>query len=323
MTKNNLQTYGFQAHLRPEFPSQIVVDVTENCNLSCIHCPHASLKKSGKLGGGFLLRRLHDKLIDEIAHSGREHCKYIRYTGQGETLLHPEIIHMLEYASKFSEVPKNVTTNGALMNEALSVRLLECGVDVIDISIDAFKAETYAAIRRKGDLLVTRSNVVKLLELRDKGSFGTRVVVSFVEQALNRHEVDDFKKFWEEQGADFVVVRRMHTAAGAGKNISPLAEERFPCLYPWERVSLGADGFIHFCPQDWVHGSSFADFRNRSIAQAWTGGTMRNIRKAHLENDFSSLEFCGKCSDWRHTRWPGSGRSYSDMMSEFKGAESS
>ena len=35
-------------------------------------------------------------------------------------------------------------------------------------------------------------------------------------------------------------------------------------------------------------------------------------------NDFSAHKFCGQCPDWRSTRWPDEGRSYADMMEEFR-----
>ena len=44
----------------------------------------------------------------------------------------------------------------------------------------------------------------------------------------------------------------------------------------------------------------------------------RRLRQAHLENDFGVHAFCGQCPDWRGTRWPDEGRSYADMVEEFK-----
>jgi hypothetical protein len=32
--------YGFYGRLKAEFPSQIIVDLSEVCYLECIHCPH-------------------------------------------------------------------------------------------------------------------------------------------------------------------------------------------------------------------------------------------------------------------------------------------
>lgn len=319
--ENNDDLFDFKGHLTSSFPSQLVVDVTENCNLACAHCPHASLKKKEQLTNGFLDKEIHHKLIDEIAGPGKGCCRYVRYTAQGETLLHPGLIDFIRYAKKkATSVQVNVTTNGTLMDESYSLRLLEAGVDVIDISLDAFLPETYSAIRRGGSLEITKSNVLTLLALRKIGAFRTRVVTSFVEQPENRMEAEDFKSFWQGQGCDFVVIRRLHTAAGAREQTSPDDLEdgdRYPCLYPWERLSLGVDGFLYYCPQDWVHGSRAADFRNSTVSRAWTGKFMEAVRSGHLKNDFSDVALCENCTDWRQTRWPHQGRCYSSMMAEF------
>ena len=231
---------------------------------------------------------------------------------------------MIEYAARVSGVLVTITTNGTIMNEKRTRRLLESGVHLIDISIDAFKPDTYSKIRVNGDLEITRTNVLSLLRwIRETGA-RTKVVVSFIEQPGNAAEIDDFTRFWTDQGAYRVVIRRLHSAAGAVVNIARLLrnkakhEHRYPCLYPWERITINPRGELVFCPQDWVHGSVVADFRESSIRETWQGEFYQKLRNAHLTNDFGSHAFCGQCPDWRSTRWPDQGRSYADMVEDLK-----
>jgi hypothetical protein len=93
--------------------------------------------------------------------------------------------------------------------------------------------------------------------------------------------------------------------------------KRYPCLYPWERILLNPRGELAFCPQDWVHGSVIADYHHTTIRDVWQGAEYQKLRAAHLANDFARHQFCGQCPDWRQTRWPGTGRSYADMVREF------
>lgn len=316
--------YGFYDRLKAEFPSQIIVDATEVCNLACIHCPHPTFKKSEHYKGRFLDPTLNTKLVNEVREYGRGHAQYIRYTGEGEPLTHPQGYDMIEYAVHHSGVFVTLTTNGTIMNEKRTRRLLESGVHLIDISIDAFKPETYAKIRVNGDLNITRANVLNLIKwVRGAGS-RTKVVVSYVEQPQNRHETRDFETYWKEQGADYVVIRRLHSSAGAVERIASRMrqenrnEARYPCLYPWERILLNPPGDLVFCPQDWVHGSVVCDYRETTIRDVWQGEFYRELRKAHLDNDFARHAFCGQCPDWKQTRWPDEGRSYADMVQELK-----
>jgi pyruvate-formate lyase-activating enzyme len=315
--------YGFQGRLTADFPSQIVVDITEVCNLACIHCPHPEFKKSPAYSHAFLPAELNAKMVSEVRDHGRGKTLYIRYTSNGEPLVHPGSYEMIQDAVDRSGTFVTITTNGTTLNEKRMRRLLASGVHLIDVSIDAFKPETYARVRVGGDLEVTRGNVLNLLRWVREERSATKVIVSFVEQAANRDEADDFDRFWKGAGCDYVVIRRQHSSAGAvvqiaGKMRDKLGSvNRRPCLYPWERITLNPRGELAFCPQDWTHGSALADYRDTTIRELWSGPQMQALREAHLRNDFAKHAFCGQCPDWSVTSWPGEGRVYADMIEEF------
>jgi len=315
--------YGFYDRLKAEFPSQVIVDVTEVCNLACIHCPHPAFKRSEQYAGRHLDVDLHRKMVDEVCEHGHELTQYIRYTSNGEPLVHPEIYEMLDYAVRRSGVFVTLTTNGTILNERRVEKLLASGLHLVDVSIDAATPETYARVRVNGKLDVTQRNVLRLLELRRAARAATRIVVSFVEQPANAHETEAFERFWNAQGVDYVVVRRLHSAAGGVPMIADTMrgeqaeERRRPCLYPWERILLNPRGELAFCPQDWVHGSVLADYRETTIREVWRSEVYRKLREAHLTNEFLNHPFCGRCPDWKQTRWPGDGRSYADLVQDF------
>ena len=325
--KNASFNYGFYDRLKAEFPSQILVDVTEICNLSCVHCPHPQFKNSEHYGSRTLTRDLHEKMVEEVRQHGQNITEYIRYAANGEPLTHPHIYEMLEYATRNSGVMVTLTTNGTLMTEKRIERLLTAGVDVIDISLDAFTPETYAKIRVNGNLNVTRSNVLKLIQMCKESSSRTKVVVSYVEQPQNIYETKDFELFWKDNGAEYVVIRRLHSCSGAKTELADIRRNdntnkfRHPCLYPWERIVLNPNGDLAFCPSDWVHGSVIADYHTTTIHETWHGEFYRQLREAHLSNNFANYKFCGQCPDWEATRWPGEGRSYANMIEEFKDRE--
>lgn len=317
--------YGFYGRLSAVFPSQVIIDTTELCNLACIHCPHPQFKQSEHYSGAALTPELNRKAIDEVREHGQGHTQYIRYSGEGETLLNRHFFEMLEYATHHAgQVPVTVTTNGLLLNELRTERLVASGVDIVDISIDAHTPETYARIRVNGDLNVTRANVLRLLKKSKQPGAKTKVVVSYIEQPLNVQETASFESFWKEQGADYVVVRKLHSAAGAVADVAAqmrtdnAAIPRRACVYPWERICVNPRGQLAFCPADWSHGSSIIDYRTTTIKETWHGEFYAKLRNAHLTNDYSQHGFCGQCPDWKITRWPDTGRSYANMVEDFK-----
>jgi MoaA/NifB/PqqE/SkfB family radical SAM enzyme len=317
--------YGFIGRLSPVFPSQVIIDTTELCNLACIHCPHPQFKKSSHYSGASLTPDLNAKAVDEVRRHGQGHTQYIRYTGEGETLINRHFFEMLEYATSHAgKVPVTVTTNGVLLNEERTERLLATGVEIVDISIDANTPETYARIRVQGNLEVTRTNVLRLIRRSKETGGRTKVIVSYIEQPQNLAETAAFEEYWRSASADSVVIRKLHSAAGAVADVAERmrhdneSQPRRPCVYPWERIVLNPRGCLAFCPADWTHGSTVADYRTTTIKETWQSEFYQKLRAAHLTNDFPRHGFCGQCPDWRVTRWPDEGRSYANMVEDFK-----
>lgn len=317
---NTIPIGEFQGYLSEVFPSQINLDVTMFCNLKCIHCPYESVTHPlGKSRVNMPLS-MHSKIIDEISSSGKGITRYIRYTGDGEPLIHPKLSTMIAYAREKLDLPINLTTNGSFLTSQKTEELIDSGVNVFDISIDAATESTYAQIRVGGDFQKVVANAIDAVKL-SKRYDNVKVVVSFVKQALNLSEVEIFSKFWHQVGVKDVVIRNGHSAAGA---IQSRAKEmwaeaptkRTPCLYPWERLVIKADGEITYCPADWHHIAGIGNLNKTSISEVWKSDSLRKLRKEHRSGELNPNSFCGKCPDWSVIKWPSQGRSYASLMHE-------
>ena len=307
--------YGFGGRLSKKFPSQVMVDITEVCNLGCIHCAHPSFKLSKKYQKSMLKEDLNKKMVDEVFEHGRKYTKYIRYTSNGEPLVHPKSYDMILYAVQNSGTKVTLTTNGTLLNEKRMKRLLETGLHMIDVSLDAYSNETYKKVRVGGNLDVTKKNVLKLIELNKITNNKSKIIVSFVEQKENSNEIELFKKFWKSKGASEVLIRKLHTNSGSNKNFMQNDKyPRTPCLYPWERIVLTAKGMLSFCPTDWYGKSEISDYNKTTILETWQNNFYHNLRTQHLSCKFTN-EFCKKCPDWKNTSWPrDKNKSYADLV---------
>lgn len=316
--------YTFSNRLPAQFPSQIVVDVTERCNLACVHCAHADFEKGPHYAGTYMSKEIHDKLIAESATDGQGYLKYLRYTAMGEPLLHPMIFDFIDKAAHEAGCAVTLTTNGTLLDAEAAQKLLDSGISIIDISLDAFTAKSYELVRRGGNRDKTYENVLNLIKLRDKYSSNTKIVTSFIEQPLNKDETEEFNNFWLLNGIDDVIIRRLHSQAGSNSQIaSEIMElnrnkERRPCLYPWERLCLSARGTLGFCPANWDHSADCGDLAKSSIKEVWHGDFLNELRAQHVGNRICQLP-CADCPDWAQTRWPHEGRSYADMVADFTG----
>ena len=59
---------------------------------------------------------INKKMVDEVAKYGKGITKYIRYTSNGEPLVHPKSYEILQYAVDNSKT-SNIDTNGTLLKE--------------------------------------------------------------------------------------------------------------------------------------------------------------------------------------------------------------
>lgn len=262
---------------------------------------------------------MHNKVIDEISESGKNVTRFIRYSGDGEPLIHPKISELIKYARSKLDIPIALTTNGSFLTESRILSLIAAGVTMFDVSIDAVKQDTYEKIRIGGKFLEVVENTKNLVNLTTNTK--VTVAVSFVKQELNQGEEESFRRFWSNNGVKNIIIRNGHSAAGAIKSKSDelwasAPSKRKPCLYPWERLVIKADGEVTYCPVDWHHIAGIGSIESSSISDIWQSKDMNDLRSAHNSGDFTKHSFCAKCPDWSVIKWPTEGRSYATLMHE-------
>lgn len=304
----------------PDVPETVVLNFSKACNLWCNHCyyPDYTLEREKKYGedhatwpSQFLPPKTMEMVADEM--SGWQARSVMRIAADGEPLLHPHAVEMVAYA-KGKGVTVALTTNGIALTEKYSTRLLETGIDVIDVSIDAATPETYGKVRggRRGAnfYFSLERNVRGLIGMRDAAAprYRTQIMVNMIDQPLAHDEVDEFIRKWKELGADAVLVRPFHTTSnntlqlGAATTVEGI--KRFPCKFPFSRLQVGFDGkgapLVTYCSHDWWASKTLVGVlgRDGTLRDIWHGSQMYEIRRRHLMNDYGPNSFCGPCPDW-------------------------
>lgn len=290
------------------FPPMLVVSITNACNMRCIHCYYSTFSKLPGYHKSFLPFEIWEKICDETS---RWPGVIMNFGTDGEPLLHARLLDMLRYARQCGIYPVNITTNGTLMTKEFNSAIVKKQLlDVINISVDAIRPETYKKIRG-GSLSRVNENILHLIGLRQEKDDPLRIQVNIIDQPEAHDEISEFVAFWEPK-VDNVMVRTYYDATSVqgetGPNITGRQEpfevvERWPCQQLWRRFNIAEDGTVRFCVDDWFNKTRLGDVRHKSIAGIWQGDEYNRLRHLHITDRFDKIPYCMKCTEWQGMRW--------------------
>jgi MoaA/NifB/PqqE/SkfB family radical SAM enzyme len=136
-------------------------------------------------------------------------AEHVHLQGWGEPLLHGRIYDMIE-AAKRAGCSVGFTTNGMLLREDVSRRMVELGVDIIGVSIAGASSGVHGGIRVNSRLDRLVENIAALNRIKKQaGSGKPRVVLSFLMTKTNIHELPDAVKLAARLGADELVATNL------------------------------------------------------------------------------------------------------------------
>lgn len=323
--KDERSGYGLRTGAE-EFPLMVVISIIYPCNYGCPNCPYtdsnSEIRKFYREQKGDLFPV---PLWNKIAAEAGPYSAWLRCTGGGEPMLHPHMVDMIEFAKR-QGARVWMNTNGSMFGPLPQFRqklerLIRANIDLIEFSMDAGDAETYAKVRpphggppRNPDKWWSDvvSNVRAALELRKQHRASTRVVVSIIRQELIEGKLDAAVKYWaEEIGVDEVITRKFlswddNTTISLGKALDPHlyehtpTERQEPCVWPFERLNVDTLGRIALCGQDVSFRTStlFPNANDTTIKAIWQGERFTWYRQMHLEGRGAEAWPCRGCSAW-------------------------
>lgn len=171
---------------------EILIEVSQNCNLNCIMC-----------GFGYLNNRKDKFMSFETFKSIFEQlkAKRIRLNGRGESTIHPDFVKILDYSADKASL--NLFSNGNYINDEINERFIRYKVQLF-YSIDAPTKVTLEKIR-KG---VKYERVIHNLLMQKNNS--VRPFICFTLQEENFDLIEDIAKFAIKYNCNLIynVVRR-------------------------------------------------------------------------------------------------------------------
>ncbi len=309
--------YGFLSEAHAVFPPMVIVEINNVCNLECIHCPYRFISRQKDYSPRYMSWDLYKKIVDEVS---RYPGVIFRLLCDGEPLMHPRFTDMISLAKGADIGPVNFITNGMFLDEKTARAVLGVGVEAVEISLDALHKETYEKIRKGADYDLVIENTRRFIALRNQLQAPTKILVSIIDQAAVREEIDEFISYWEPQ-VDRVVRRTFTTIGGLIDDPATPVDtsgKRWPCPQLWRRFFITVDGRAEFCVEDWHDKTIVGNLAESDIRRIWNSPEYKKVRRLHLEGRFAEIPHCRSCRDWKSRDWE---YNYFYIMRDFFGAE--
>lgn len=292
----------------PEYPLQIDFELNYSCNFSCAMCTWSSEVTSAKGKSTWFDLDQFKQVIDQGVENGL--CA-IRLNYINEPFIRKDIFDFIKYAKEKGILDIYLSTNGSLLTEAISKKLLDSGLTRIQISIDAFTKETFDKIRQGGDFNKVVSNTLKFIKIRDKEKKELPTLrVNFVKTETNTHELDEFINYWIDK-ADCIGLQDLVSIVKPNK--SDLNRGKFSCAQPFYHMTIRYDGSILPCCTFFGAKLPIARLSNEfsitknindinlsklpisDIKETWKSKKMKELQKMHLEGRYYDNDICREC----------------------------
>jgi MoaA/NifB/PqqE/SkfB family radical SAM enzyme len=295
--------------LRPEaaeYPMMLVLSFAYPCNALCPHCPYTSsnIRKEYR-DAPYMPAAIFKKIADESGPYGA----YLRISGGGEPMLHPQATQLMVYA-KQKGCKIGLITNGSKFNEENSRALLNANVDMIEFSVDACDPKTYTWVRKGLDWNRLNGAIDRMLQLRAKLKSSSKIVCSAVTQ--KGVDIDAVEKYWvESKGLDYIIKRKFltwgaNTELDASRSADPtpyLEAGEVPCPFIFERLNIDSRGNVMVCGYDISANTRMGNVATQSIRDIWRGPGFRFYREKHLAGRGNDIPLCRGCPDWKYRSW--------------------
>lgn len=186
---------GLRLHRPLTHLAKLYIEPTNACNLDCATC--------FRQGWDEPLGRMSEATFDAILAGliGLPELPTVYFGGIGEPLSHRRIVSWVARAHELG-ARTELITNGMLLGEQTARNLIDAGLDLLWVSIDGARPESYADVRLGAELAHVIANVARFSKLRKGGHYPhPELGIAFVAMKRNIGDLADVLQLGLDLGA--------------------------------------------------------------------------------------------------------------------------
>jgi len=217
--------------------------------------------------------------------------------GLGEPFMDRNIFDRIEYCERHN-ISTLLSTNGTLLDEETSARLLATPLEHITLSFDGATKSSYEYYRKGARFEKVRDNFVRFARMKHERGAKLQVVAQMVRMDRNAGEVDDFVTFWKNvPGVDQVRIKEDETNLLQPEGAHSAEDWKHPCHYLWRGpMYVKHNGDVYPCCQSYMlDGSPVGHIGLESIDEIWNSREMQRMRALHVTGRAGEIDICSRC----------------------------
>lgn len=288
------------------------------CNFKCFYCKHTldannvgGNKRIGCLKYEFMDMGLYKDIIKQLKQFPRK-IKLLNFAWLGEPLMHPHISEMVKIA-KDAEVAETVciVTNGSLLTNELSDKLIEAGLDRLRISIQGLTAQDYWEVSKyKMDYEKYVANIRYFYEHKKHTQVYIKIMDSMLKDKTDERKFRDYyENICDDINIEHLVplhneldINDKKDAFDVGYFGNEIVENKI-CSYHFFLMLISPSGRVFPCDSADYYISEDGEMRDMSVSDVkketlfdyWNGNECRKFYKKMIQGKRNENIICKSC----------------------------
>lgn len=283
-------------------PQNLIVELTNACNLRCPVCPTNLIMERKK---GFMDFGLFKSIIDDFK-SLKEKPR-INMNFAGEPLLHKDIDKFVAYASENGHMTF-ISTNATHLTKNLSKRLLKANLSSIHLCIDGASKKSHEAYRHGSEFEEVKKNIENFLKIKQKINGNTYISIQTLITSFSENEIDELTSWAKKFSANSINFKTLsmgsHTSQETKNKYRYLLPQRKNfrrkrtkinktlCRVPLRQAVIFWNGDLGLCCIDFDSSFNLPNIKEKGFRKTFLSEDVARKRKLGFQKKFPLCERC-------------------------------
>lgn len=265
-------------------------DVCTFCNHKCNFCSNSDERTIKYQTSLEEFRSVMKNVLKYVA------CDELGLSAKGEVLVNHDFTQIIKACKEEFHIPYvYISSNGALMDRAKAIEIIEAGMDSIKFSINAVDRESYKEVHKVDDFDKVIQNYKDLLELKKNTYPHLKIFLSSVID-LTQEELEEAFRTLLGDAYELIDGVSLY-ALGYTPKFEVQSDQKVTakCSIPFNELYINSDGSLGLCCKDYFDEINFGSLLEHDFMDVYNSKSFQGVREMHKTSEFPDGHLCKNC----------------------------